>query len=45
MHLAQGFRGAMIARMGGALVVLIVVLGAALVIYAVYWMIFKMGKG
>ena len=46
MPLAQRFieSGFMVAWMAGTLVVLGALMGFALAIYAIYWMIFKMGK-
>ncbi len=46
MLVAQSFLGSgpMVAWMAGTLVVLAMVMGVALAIYAIYWLIFKMGK-
>ena len=46
MLLAQKFVGSgfMVAWMAGTLVVVGVLMGVALAIYAIYWMIFKLGK-
>jgi hypothetical protein len=45
--LAQRFVGSgfMVAWMAGTLVVVGVLMGIVLALYAIYWMIFKMGKG
>ncbi len=46
MLLAQKIVGSgfMVAWMAGTLVVLAIVMGVVLALYAIYWMIFKMGK-